>query len=458
MHKKIEIKFSPSRKQYEALTYLQDSVTDFVGYGGSAFSGKSYLECYWLTIMCIAYPGTGWFLGRSTLTTLKDTVLKTLFKVFAECNIIDGRDFKLNSQTNIVKFTNGSEIFLLDLAAAPSDPLYTWLGGYEFTGGAIDESAECSPGVIGILASRVGRRMNSHYKLRAKILETFNPTKNHVYTRYYSPWKAGKLPPEIKFVKALPSDNPSPEVADWMERMLKGSDEVTKQRLVYGNFDYDDDPARLIDNNKATDIFTNDHVPIGRKCITADIARLGGDRIVIIEWEGMRGKVSAYEKQKLTVSTTAIEAARHRMGCGKSDVLVDADGMGSGVEDFGGFKGFTNNARPMADPKKPVDANGKPVVENFDNLKSQCGFRMAEIINNNGLYLECEEWMKPLIIEELGQVKQKLLDSDLKKGLMPKDKIKEAIGRSPDFWDAILMRIWFELKPKFMVTATSTAA
>jgi hypothetical protein len=36
-----------------------------------------------------------------------------------------------------------------------------------------------------------------------------------------------------------------------------------------------------------------------------------------------------------------------------------------------------------------------------------------------------------------------------------RDKVKEAIGRSPDFWDAILMRIYFELKPKFVVTATS---
>jgi len=42
--------------------------------------------------------------------------------------------------------------------------------------------------------------------------------------------------------------------------------------------------------------------------------------------------------------------------------------MGSGVEDFGGFKGFTNNARPMPDPKKPVSALGKPEAENFDNL------------------------------------------------------------------------------------------
>lgn len=80
---------------------------------------------------------------------------------------------------------------------------------------------------------------------------------------------------------------------------------------------------------------------------------------------------------------------------------------------------------------------------------------MAEIINSNGLYLECEDWMKPLIIEEFEQVKQKLLDSDMKKGLMPKDKIKEAIGRSPDFWDAILMRVWFELKPTFVMTATT---
>ena len=176
-----------------------------------------------------------------------------------------------------------------------------------------------------------------------------------------------------------------------------------------------------------------------------------------IDWNGFIGNVYACDKQLLTATTTQIEAARFRMGIGKGSVLVDAGGMGSGVEDFGGFKGFVSNERPLADPKKPINANGKPAVENYDMLKSQCGFRIAERINNNELYLICEEWMKPLIIEELGQVKQKLLDSDMKKGLMPKDKIKEAIGRSPDFWDTILMREWFELKPAFVLTATKVA-
>jgi hypothetical protein len=74
---------------------------------------------------------------------------------------------------------------------------------------------------------------------------------------------------------------------------------------------------------------------------------------------------------------------------------------------------------------------------------------MAERINRNELYLECDsEEVKQWIIEELEQVKQKELDSDLKKGVVPKDKVKELIGRSPDFSDAIMMREYFELKPK----------
>ncbi len=36
----------------------------------------------------------------------------------------------------------------------------------------------------------------------------------------------------------------------------------------------------------------------------------------------------------------------------------------------------------------------------------------------------------------------------MKKGVVPKDKIKELIGRSPDFADTIMMHEYFELKPK----------
>ena len=133
---------------------------------------------------------------------------------------------------------------------------------------------------------------------------------------------------------------------------------------------------------------------------------------------------------------------------GHSNVILDSDGLGGGPVDMLKVKGFTNNARAVPAPNPEYDAKGNPINENFDNIKSQCSFRMAERINKNGVYLQCEtDEVKQWIIEEMEQVKQKLLDSDMKKGIIPKDKIKEQLGRSPDFWDAVMMREYFELKP-----------
>jgi hypothetical protein len=35
---------------------------------------------------------------------------------------------------------------------------------------------------------------------------------------------------------------------------------------------------------------------------------------------------------------------------------------------------------------------------------------------------------------------------DGKKEVLPKDKVKEVLGRSPDHSDAIMMRAWFEFR------------
>ena len=38
------------------------------------------------------------------------------------------------------------------------------------------------------------------------------------------------------------------------------------------------------------------------------------------------------------------------------------------------------------------------------------------------------------------------MDKDTKKQVMPKDKVKELIGRSPDISDALMMRMFYEVK------------
>jgi phage terminase large subunit len=445
----LPINFHASAKQSMALEYLMDSTTNFVGYGGAAYGGKSYLLCYWVLIMALGYPDTAWGIGRRELSNLRRTTLVTLFKVFSEQNLKAGKHYNYNAQYNTITFFNNSVIFLLDTAYQPSDPLYTRFGGLELTGCAVDEANETDEGAINILFTRTGRRHNGKYNIGRKFLETFNPDKGHVYRRYYKPWKDGSMKETYRFIQAFPHDNPSPDAQDYVHGILNNSDKVTIERLIHGNFEYDDDPAKLMEYDKIVDIFTNKHVERGRRCITADIARLGGDRIVIIEWDGFRGKVRAAQRQSLDVTGQMIEESRYRMKIGVSDVLVDEDGMGGGIVDFLKYKGFQNNGTPLPSPNNPV------YKQNYDNLKSQCSYGMADLVNKNLVYLECEEWMKPLIIEEMEQVKQKAVDNDLKKGVVPKEKVKEVLGRSPDFWDTVMMRYWFELKPKFVMTAVA---
>lgn len=446
-----------NEKQKEcARAWVDPEITDIV-YGGAKGGAKSFTGCKLIFHDALVYPETHYFIARKKLNDLRKFTMPSIHECFNDWGIDVTRYTRFNGMDNYYEMVKSkSKVFLLEAKFLPGDPYYQRFGSMQMTRGWIEEAGEFEEAAKSNLQASIGRWKNDTYGLSPKLLQTCNPAKNYLYRDYYKPFKSKTLDHWKAFIQALPQDNRMLS-ADYILNLERTLSKNEKERLLKGNWEFESDPAALIDYQKACEVFTNTHVPSGRRCVTADIARLGGDRIVIIEWDGLRGKVTALQREKLTVSTTAIDAARSRLGVGKFDVIVDSDGMGSGVEDFGGFKGFVNNSRPLADPKKPFDASGKPIVENFDNLKSQCGFRMAEIINNNGLYLECEEWMVPLIIEEFEQVKQKLLDSDMKKGLMSKDKIKEAIGRSPDFWDAILMRMWFELKPKFVLTATKVA-
>lgn len=430
-----------------ARAWIDDTITD-IYYGGAKGGAKSFTGINLIFGDALTYPDTRYFISRKKLNDLRKFTLPTISKVFQSWGIQQDKYCKFNGQDNFFECTNGSKILFLEAAYMPSDPLYERFGSMEFTRGFIEEAGEFDIAAKNNLAASIGRWKNDQYNLVRKLLQTGNPSKNYTYRDYYIPFRNGTLKPHQRFIQAFIQDNKMIDKG-YFEQLDQSLSKNEKERLLHGNWEYDDDPASLIQYDKILDCFTNTHVPHGPGKITADIARLGGDKIVIIEWNGWRGKVKYWKKQTLDVTGAEIEAIRYRIGIGNSDVLVDEDGMGGGVVDFLKFKGFVNNSSALASPNGPLDERNNPIKENYDNLKSQCYFKLAERINKNGIYLECEsEEVKQWIIEELEQVKQKALDSDMKKGVIPKDKVKELIGRSPDFADTIMMREWFELKPK----------
>jgi len=446
MIEKVKFNTHNNSKQKEcAIAWLNDEVTDIV-YGGAKGGAKSYTGASLIFGDALLYPETHYFIARDSLSDLRKFTIPTIYEVFANWGL-DIKYLTFNGQDNFFKLYNGSKVFLLDAAPQPRDPLFQRFGSMQMTRGWIEEAGEFKEAAKNNLMASIGRWKNDLYGVSPKLLQTCNPSKNYLYTDYYKRWKEGVLEPHKRFIQAFPQDNKMLPKS-YIESLERNLSKNEKERLLYGNWEYDDDPSALIDYEKALDIFSNTHVPSGEKKITSDIARLGGDKIVIIEWDGWRGKVKWYQKQSLDVTGKLIEESRNKLGIGQHDVLVDEDGVGGGIVDFMKYRGFVNNASPVPSPTAPLDDNGKRMKENFDNLKSQCYFRLAERINKNELFLQCDSEVKTWIIEELEQIKQKGLDSDMKKGIIPKDKMKGQLGRSPDFADALMMREYFELKPK----------
>lgn len=425
-----------SIKQTIALDLLEDDKTTEVGYGGGAGGGKSILGCYWQIKQRLKYPGTRGLIGRAALKTLKETTLQSFFFVAKEQGLINKVHFNYNAQSNQIHFFNKSIIFLKDLFLYPSDPNFDELGSLEITDAFIDESAQVSKKAFDIVGSRIRYGLDEN-NLIPKILWTSNPSKNWNYSEFYKPFKNNELSDYRGFVQSLVTDNPF--ISEHYINNLNKLPLIDRERLLYGNWEYDDDPARLMEFDKIVNVFSNSFVKSGHRYITADIARFGSDKAVIMVWDGFRViKIVAIAKCSLTELSERITNLSKEYSVPLNNIVCDEDGVGGGVVDILKCQGFTNNAKPFEENNSVVQ---------YSNLKSQCYFHLSYKVNLDEIYIYESEY-KETIIEELEQVKRHNIDKDGKLAIIPKDKVKELLGRSPDFSDALMMRMYFELKPK----------
>lgn len=421
-------------KQEHAVYYLKDSKTNEILYGGAAGGGKSALGCLWLIENCQMYAGSRWLMGRSKLKSLKETTLNTFFDYTSQLGITN--QYNYNQQSGVITWNNGSEIILKDLFLYPSDPNFDSLGSLEITGAFVDECNQVTYKAWQVVKSRIRYKLNE-FDLIPKMLGTCNPAKNWVYSQFYSKDKNNELEEYRKFIQALPKDNPHlPQ--SYIVSLLE-LDQASKERLYYGNWEFDNDPAKLVDYDKIIDLFRNNFVEGGEKYISVDAARYGSDKAVIVVWDGFRVKlIKSYDKSAITMLYDEVMKYSNLYKVPINNIIVDDDGVGGGLVDMLKCKGFVNNSKPFDESHTKVE---------YSNLKSQCYFHLADYINKNLIHME-ETSDKDTIIQELEQIKRDNIDSDGKLTVLSKKKIKELLGRSPDYSDALMMRMYFELAPK----------
>ena len=193
------------------------------------------------------------------------------------------------------------------------------------------------------------------------------------------------------------------------------------------------DATMLIEYPAIQSLWDNsDNVPNGDTYITADVARFGSDRTVIGVWHGFRLVHIHVAQHSDTVRTSAtIKQYQVNEVASMVNVIVDEDGVGGGVVDqLPGCTGFQGGSKAVY--------QGQGV--NYVNLKSQCYYELARMVNERRVHIEVPDYREE-IQSELYQVRIGDPDKEGKLSVLKKKDVKAALGRSPDFADMMMMRM-----------------
>jgi phage terminase large subunit len=449
----MQIKFSTKNpKQFLASEYWIDQETEEILFGGAKGGGKSYLGASLVCADALIYPETHYFIARAELIDLTNFTLPTVHEVFKNW----GLDFNLyasyNGQTHCINLHNGSKIFLLACKETPSDPLFERFGSMQMTRGWIEEGGEVPENAKANLWLSIGRWKNDVYNLKKKLLITANPKKGWMKRDFVDPFKQNLLPKSRKYIQSFATDNTYLS-EDYVNTLRNEKNVIRRQRLFEGNWDYDEDQDSLISYDALTDCFTNTIVKDGQKYLIVDVARKGKDTTVFSIWDGLELiKVEQFSQQATNITEDKVKDYARLNQIPFSNIMIDEDGIGGGVVDhLFGVKGFVANSTPLPTRSQvrmriaKIDNEIVPKT-NFKSLKTQCAFKLAELINERKIAFRVPE-LRDVILEELTSLlRQKDIDSDGKLQIKPKDEVKIELGRSPDIGDTLIYRAWFELQ------------
>ena len=201
---------------------------------------NSYLGSVWLTSSCMRFENIRAVVARKTLKSLKESTWNTIRMVLKDWGLKEDINYKVNNLEGTLTFWNDSVIIMKEMADIPSDPNFERFGSSEYTIAFVDEVSEISEKAIEVLFSRLRWRIHETFKT-SRMLLTTNPTINWVRSRFVQDEHGEKVVTREgeAYVPFSVFDNPDVAFRQTYEAALnKIRDQATKERLLYGNWDF----------------------------------------------------------------------------------------------------------------------------------------------------------------------------------------------------------------------------
>jgi hypothetical protein len=224
--------------------------------------------------------------------------------------------------------------------------------------------------------------------------------------------------------------------------------------------EYVENAGALFKYTSLIDVFSNTITKKTDKYLIVDIADDGSDKTKFSFWEGLE----EYRRESFSRLNTEsiISKIREYAAADQipySNIAVDAIGVGAGVASssmLDGIIGYKSSYSPIKTdmdivrlPNQGYLPNAPILTSDYRNLRSQCVFTLADLVNNHKIASRVTGQDKESIIEELSNY-QDVSKGDGKRMASSKDDVKDAIGHSPDDSDCYIMRMYFQVRNKML--------
>lgn len=253
----------------------------------------------------------------------------------------------------------------------------------------------------------------------------------------------------VTFVRAGLEENLKLMLSDpnYLANLAQQSDEQ-RARDLEGNWNYKstgEDIIKILDMER---FFEAPKIEGGPRYVSCDVAFEGGDSLVMWLWEGFHIKDLYVCRRDSKTTLQNVKAKLQEWGVLEEHFTYDLNGLGQA------FRGFFPHAKPFNNIAG-VDPKYKGM---YKDLKSQCAYIFYHKLIDGELSIEprllemrfsgkgfSNTPLRQILLKERKAIRAEEDSAEKGFSLIKKKTMMSIVGHSPDYIEALLMRMIFEI-------------
>lgn len=416
--------------------------------------GKSALTAHVFISIADAFPHSQMFVWRKNFNTARKTIWRTYKKMLADMNMIEDEHYKVNEGSLLIEFPNKSLITFAQ-ADSSTDKDQNKIKGLDITASQLEESNELTEDAVDMIMSRKGRA-NGNGQPSINI-HTMNPNNGWTKSRYYDKWKKGTLPSNVMVIEFTLED--SWQTDQDINSLIRSKPAWWVQRYLYNNWNYLDEDRALItgylwekakiykmpelERDSEGNVISKSSRVRFDKVIGVDVSDNGGDATVLslieygvlTEQKELRIPERQYgQNPEMDSRPTGYLFAQQLIAFAESKGFTKSQARQISLEVNGVGTAMRDGMKVLGWHIDEYTATAKSRNETMLNMRRALDESEVQVLQKDAYRGSDDELWREISAH----------DTDIVDGVekvTKKDKIKEQLGRSPDFADSFSIAV-----------------